>query len=72
MANASHLNTSKSSIQCVKITEGSINRIHRGKKCVIVYKYYPFSKKALIGGNRGRDRIVDGFTTTYAISAYHL
>ena len=23
-----------------------------------------------IGGRRGRDRMVDGFTTTYAISAY--
>jgi len=23
------------------------------------------------GGGRGRDRIVVGFTTTYAISAYH-
>jgi hypothetical protein len=24
-----------------------------------------------IGGSRGRDRMVVGFTTTYAISAYH-
>jgi hypothetical protein len=23
-----------------------------------------------IGGRRGRDRVVDGFTTTYAISAF--
>ena len=23
------------------------------------------------GGRRGRDRMVDGFTTTYAISTYH-
>jgi hypothetical protein len=23
------------------------------------------------GGRRGRDRIVNGFTTTYAISVYH-
>jgi len=24
-----------------------------------------------VGGRRGRDRMVVGFTTTYAISAYH-
>ena len=24
-----------------------------------------------IGGHRGRDHMVDGFTTTYAIRAYH-
>jgi hypothetical protein len=26
----------------------------------------------IVGGRRGRDRMVVGFTTTYAISAYHL
>jgi len=25
----------------------------------------------VIGGRRGRDRMVDGFATTYAISVYH-
>ena len=24
-----------------------------------------------VGGRRGRDRMVVGFTTTYAVSAYH-
>jgi hypothetical protein len=24
-----------------------------------------------IGGHRGRDRMVVGYTTTYAVSAYH-
>ena len=37
---------------------------------MIVYKYYPFSKKVPIRGNRGHDHNVDGFTTTYAICAY--
>jgi hypothetical protein len=29
------------------------------------------TRKGLIGGRRGRDRMVVGFTTTCAISAYH-
>jgi len=27
--------------------------------------------KKVVGGRHGRDRMVVGFTTTYAISAYH-
>ena len=33
------------------------------------YNHYQVSN--LIKGHRGRDRIIVGFTTTYAISAYH-
>jgi hypothetical protein len=33
---------------------------------VVVYIFYPSW-----GGRRGRDRMVVGFTTTCAISAYH-
>jgi hypothetical protein len=38
-----------------------------------VFRHVVFyiTRKGLIGGRRGRDRMVVGFTTTCAISAYH-
>jgi len=33
-----------------------------------MYVYYDHKK---LGGRPGRDRMIVGFTTTYAISAYH-
>jgi hypothetical protein len=42
-------------------------RASRSSKQLNQYIYMSFH----IRGHRGRDRIVDGFTTTYVISAYH-
>ena len=33
--------------------------------------YYIYNTRSLCRGRRGRDRMVVGFTTTFAISAYH-
>ena len=37
-------------------------------KCVVNYCQMA---KHVLGGRRGRDRMIVGFTTAYAISAYH-
>ena len=36
-----------------------------------LYMYLWYIYRNAIGGCRGHDRMVDGFKTTYAISAYH-
>ena len=43
-------------------------KLHRIKVFFLVI-YYIIT--LFYGGRRGRDRMVVGFTTTYAISAYH-
>jgi len=44
----------------------------RKQKTSLIYQPYAVVKTYLHqGDHRGRDRIVVGFTTTYAISAYH-
>jgi len=39
--------------------------------CNIHFNIYEKKHYLKLGGRRGRDRMVVGFTTTYAISAYH-
>ena len=48
-------------LDSVYINSADINSTH------LTYCQYLVS----VGGRRGRDRMVVGFTTTYAISAYH-
>ena len=54
------------------ITPICSSRHLRKQKTSLIYKPYAVVKTYLNQGyRRGRDRIVVGFTTTYAISAYH-
>ena len=39
--------------------------------CWSVLRYYPLIPSHFFRGRRGRDRMVVGFTTAYAIGAYH-
>ena len=38
---------------------------------VVITQTFIFLRQHLVGRRRGRDRKVVGFTTTYAIGAYH-
>jgi hypothetical protein len=39
--------------------------------CFYEYNYYRMLLLNILRGCQGRDRMVVGFTTTYAINAYH-
>ena len=53
-------------------TNGQLSTRHKDKRVIVIYQ--PFRCMEFIfhnSGRRGRDRMVVGFTTPYAISAYH-
>ena len=54
--------------QLIKITTFTRKEIHKSDTC---FETNPIPTICIYSGHRGHDRMVVGFTTTYAISTYH-
>jgi len=76
--------TGYKSLAFLPVSKSAKNKLYIFRQCTyicIVYILYrwcrlwlfnaTFYNNLIIRGRRGRDRMVVGFTTTYAISAYH-
>jgi hypothetical protein len=59
-------------VQCISVIEGNIRWFWDGtERVIIILLYFDQCTRSWLKGRRGHDRLVVGFTTTYAISACH-